>query len=84
MALLNSSYTKHFVIFTATTATFGVNNLIFNILSGSSRGGSRVTKVAVEALFCQKHLHFLIKTGDFHSKYRLFFMLIERRGNNQQ
>ena len=57
-----------FLISTATTATFGVNKLMFCKLSGDSRGGSRVTKVAVKALFCPKIIHFLIKTGDFHSK----------------
>ena len=50
-ALLNTPYTKHFVIFTATTATFGINTLISNVLSGGSKGGSRVTEVAVEAVF---------------------------------
>ena len=50
-ALLNTPYTKHFVIFTATTATFGINTLISNALSGGSSGGSRVIMVAVEAVF---------------------------------
>ena len=50
-ALLNTPYTKHFAIFTATTATFWINTLISNALSGGSSGGSRVIMVAVEAVF---------------------------------
>ena len=50
-ALLNTPYTKNFVIFTATTATFGFISLISNALSGGSSGGSRVIMVAVEAVF---------------------------------
>lgn len=46
------------MIFTATTATFGVNTLISNILSGGSRGGSRVTMVAVKANFILKTHYF--------------------------
>ena len=47
-------YTKYFLLFTATTATFGVKSLIYNRLSGDSRGGSRVIKVTVEAVISQK------------------------------
>ena len=48
-----------FLNFTATTATFGVNMLKYRLLSGGSRGGSRVIMVAVEAVF--------------HSKPRVFY-----------
>ena len=47
----HTPYTKCFVIFTATTATFGVKTLIYRMLGGGSKGGSRVTMVAVEGFF---------------------------------
>ena len=71
----------YFVIFTATTATFGVNILKYNKLRGGSRGGSRVTTVAVKAVFCPKIIHFLIKTGDFHSK--IVCLLCKFNANHQ-
>ena len=46
-----------FVIFTATTATFGDKYLILIGLSGGSSGGSRVAVVAVEASFSPR-IHF--------------------------
>ena len=41
-ALLCHSYTKCFVFFTATTATFGDITLIIRKLNGGRRGGRRV------------------------------------------
>ena len=73
VALSLYSYTKHFVIFTATTATFGLKYLIFNILSGGSRGGSRVTKVAVEAFFEAKNAIFLIDLATLQRKIINFY-----------
>ena len=63
------SYTKHFVIFTATTATFGLKTLIYRMLSG----GSRVTKVAVEAFFEAKNAIFLINLATLQQKNINFY-----------
>ena len=62
-----------FVIFTATTATFRLNILIFIMLSGGSRGGSRVTKVAVEAFFEAKNAIFLIDLATLQRKIINFY-----------
>ena len=67
------SYTKHFVNFTATTATFGLKSLIYRMLSGGSRGGSRVTKVAVEAFFEAKNAIFLINLATLQQKNINFY-----------
>ena len=48
----------YFVNFTATTATNVYNALWYNILSGGSRGGSRVIAVPVKAIFLQKSVIF--------------------------
>ena len=48
-----------FLNFTATIATFGFNMLKYRLLSGGSRGGSRVIIVAVEGVFHSKTTCFL-------------------------